>query len=199
MNRCVSLYSHHLYLSEPPDSCKISKLISYPDDPFNRFWEPFTDGNPIVEARSNVSSIDFWNLPPLVAFQRGLTTSRGQKLVVGWPPINLPKTSYYISLYFQDNRTPSLYSWRVFNVSINNQTFYRELNVSTDGAMVYSTLWPLSGKTNITLTPHSDSPVGPIINAGEALMVLPLLGRTLSRDGKLLTDKMHFSSHSPID
>lgn len=144
------------------------------------------DGNPVVESRSNVSSIDFWNLPPIVAFQRGVTTSRGQKLVVEWPPINLPKTSYYISLYFQDNRTPSLYSWRVFNVSINNQTFYRELNVSTDGAMVYSTIWPLSGKTIITLTPHSDAPVGPIINAGEALMVVPLLGRTLSRDGKLL-------------
>lgn len=129
-----------------------------------------------------------------MAYQRALTTSRGKKLVVKWPPMSLPEASYYIALYFQDNRTPSPYSWRVFNISFNNMTFYTDLNVSTDGTMVYATRWPLSGNTQIILTPDDNSPVGPLINAGEILLVLPLNGRTLTKDG--VYNETIFTCHS---
>ncbi|KAH0453769.1 hypothetical protein IEQ34_018093 [Dendrobium chrysotoxum] len=159
-----------------------SSFISYPDDPFNRYWQSFIDTNPVVECHSNISSSDFWNFPPPAALMKGITTSRGKELRINWPPFDVPDTSYYLALYFQDNRTPSPFSWRVFDVVINGKTFYQGLNVSTEGVMVYGSQWPLSGETNITLTPASDSPVGPVINAGEIFQIVPLGGRTLTRD-----------------
>ena len=87
-------------------------------------------------------------------------------------------------LYFQDNRTPSPYSWRVFNVSVNGKNFFSNLNVTTKGVTVYSSMWPLSGQTEISLSPADGMPVGPVINAGEVLQILALGGRTLSRDGR---------------
>lgn len=156
---------------------------SYPDDKFNRLWQPFKDEiNPFVISHSNVTSSDFWNLPPAKAFQTAITTSRGKELQIQWPPLALPSTSYYISLYFQDNRTPSPYSWRVFNVSLNGRIFYTDLNVTASGVTVYATQWPLSGQTKIVLTPATGIPVGPVINAGELFQILPHGGRTLSRD-----------------
>lgn len=156
--------------------------ISYPDDPFNRYWQSFIDANPVVECHSNISSLEFWNLPPPAALMNALTTSRGKELHVNWPPFDLPDTSYYIALYFQDNRTPSPLSWRVFDIEVNDKVFYKGLNVSTEGVMVYGSQWPLSGKTKIKMTPASDSPVGPVINAGEIFQVIPLGGKTLTRD-----------------
>ena len=48
---------------------------------------------------------------------------------------------------------PSPYSWRVFDVSVNEEVFYTVLNVSTAGVMVYGANRPLSGQTTIKLTP----------------------------------------------
>lgn len=158
---------------------------SFPDDKFDRMWQPFKDQNPVVGSHSNVTSSDFWNLPPAIAFTCGITTSRGKTLEIQWPPASLPSTNYYISLYFQDNRSPSFYSWRIFDVSINGHTFYSGLNATAKGVTVYSAQWPLSGHTKITMTPAGGVPVGPVINAGEAFQILPLGGRTQTRDGNL--------------
>lgn len=136
-----------------------------------------------VTAHSNVSSTDFWNLPPAKAFGTALIQSRGKPLQVKWPAVPLPSASYYIALYFQDNRDPSPYSWRVFSVTVNGKNFYKKLNVSTSGVAVFGTQWPLAGQTEILLTPDESSPVGPIINAGEILQIVPLGGRTVTRDG----------------
>ncbi|OAY66699.1 putative LRR receptor-like serine/threonine-protein kinase MEE39 [Ananas comosus] len=157
-------------------------IISYPDDQFSRYWAPFKDANPVVQSHSNISSADFWNLPPEKALQTALTTSRGKQLVVHWPDLELPNASYHLVLYFQDNRTPSPFSWRVFDVTVNGEDFYRGLNVSTAGVVVYGTQVQLGGKTQITLTPDESSPVGPVINAGEIFLVVPLGGRTVTRD-----------------
>ena len=68
-------------------------------------------------------------------------------------------------------------------MSVNGDTFFSGLNVSAAGVMVYSGEWPLSGKTLITLTPTEESPVGPVVNAGELLQLVPAKGRTAARDG----------------
>jgi len=65
-------------------------IISYPDDQYNRYWAPFTDGSPTVESHSPISPADFWNLPPAKALKGGITTSRGKNLTVQWPPLELP-------------------------------------------------------------------------------------------------------------
>lgn len=133
-----------------------------------------------------MSSSDFWNNPPETVFRRGLTTSRGKKLILKWPPANLQNGNYYITLYFQDNRTPSPFSWRIFDIKINGENLYTKLNVSTAGVMVYSAHQPLSGQVTITLIPDENSPVGPVINAAEILQIVPLGRRTHTRDGEVI-------------
>ncbi|KAK2991512.1 hypothetical protein RJ640_016547, partial [Escallonia rubra] len=156
--------------------------ISFPDDEFDRFWQPFVDNDPIVTSHSNVTPSAFWNIPPAKAFATAITTNRGKTLTVKWPPFTLPSSQYYIALYFQDNRTPSPYSWRVFSVTVNGENFQTNLNVTSSGVTVFGTEWPLSGQTEIVLTPRNDMPVGPLINAGEIFQILPLGGRTHTRD-----------------
>ncbi|XP_060672011.1 probable LRR receptor-like serine/threonine-protein kinase At1g67720 isoform X1 [Ziziphus jujuba] len=173
--------------------------ISFPDDEFNRLWQPFKDMNPIVESHVNITPSDFWNMPPEKAFYNAITTSRGKTLQINWPQNPLSNAKYYISLYFQDNRTPSPYSWRVFNVSINGKNFFSDLNVTTDGVTVYSTQWPLSGQTQIVLTPRNGSPVGPVINAGEIMQILPLGGKTLTRDVVAMEELARMFNKPPSD
>ncbi|KAJ7946045.1 Leucine-rich repeat family protein / protein kinase family protein [Quillaja saponaria] len=174
-------------------------MITFPDDKFNRLWQPFKDQNPVVSSHSNITSSDFWNLPPVKVFNNAITTSRGKPLKIQWPPVLLPGTNYYISLYFQDVRSPSPFSWRVFDVSVNDKKFFTNLNVTTNGVTVYATQWPLSGQTEITLTPADGIPVGPLINAGEVLQILPLGGRTQSRDVMAMEDLARSFNNPPPD
>ncbi|KAJ3673693.1 hypothetical protein LUZ60_005685 [Juncus effusus] len=174
-------------------------IISYPDDPYNRYWAPFTDSNPAVECHSQISPANFWNLPPEIALQRAVTTSRGKQLSIQWPPFNLPDGSYYLTLYFQDNRNPSPFSWRVFDVSINGKDFYKGLNVSTDGLMIYATQLQLAGITEFKLTPDEDSPVGPVINAGEMLQIMPFGKKTATRDVIALEELARSLKNPPSD
>ncbi|XP_047165001.1 probable LRR receptor-like serine/threonine-protein kinase At1g51810 [Vigna umbellata] len=171
-------------------------IIGFPDDKFNRMWQPHKDQNPVVESQSNVTSSDFWNLPPVKVFNTGVTTSRGKTLEIQWPSMPLPSTYYYICLYFQDNRQPSPYSWRAFDVSINGHLFFSNLNVTSKGVSVYAAQWPLFGQTKISLTPAVGVPVGPVINAGEIYQILPLGGRTHTRDVIAMEDLAR-SIHNP--
>ncbi|KAL5541094.1 hypothetical protein UlMin_043380 [Ulmus minor] len=173
--------------------------IGFPEDKFNRIWQPFKDLNPVVTTHSNITPSDFWNVPPEKAFNSAVTTSRGKTLQIQWPPMSLPSAKYYVALYFQDNRTPSPYSWRVFDVSLNGQIFYTGLNVTTRGVTVYSSVWPLSGQTQIALTPANGIPVGPVINAGEVLQILPLGRKTLTRDVAAMEDLARNFNNPPLD
>nr|GMD09913.1 probable LRR receptor-like serine/threonine-protein kinase At1g67720 [Ipomoea batatas] len=174
-------------------------MIGFPDDPYNRLWIPFLDHNPSVLSHSHVSPAVFWNRPPKEVFTTAVTTSRGKTLTLHWPPFSLPNTYYYIVLYFQDNRTPSPYSWRTFDVKINGKTFYNKLNVTTDGVSVYSPAWPLSGNTEISLIPDQGVPVGPVINAGEIFQLFPLGAKTLTRDVAALEDLQKSMKNTPED
>ncbi|PIN10395.1 Non-specific serine/threonine protein kinase [Handroanthus impetiginosus] len=136
--------------------------ISFPDDNFNRFWHPFKDDNPFVSSHSNVTPSRFWNIPPQKALASAITTSRGKNITIQWPQFPLSNGLYYIALYFQDTRTPSPYSWRVFDINVNGQKFYENVNVTDSGQSVV--------------------PVGPLINAGEILQILPFGEKTVTRD-----------------
>ncbi|XP_022972444.1 probable LRR receptor-like serine/threonine-protein kinase At5g59680 [Cucurbita maxima] len=174
-------------------------VIGFPDDVFNRQWHPFLDEHPVVTSHVNITPSTFWNLPPTKVFYNGMTTSRGKSLKFNWPPFPLPEAYYYISLYFQDNRSPSLYSWRVFSVVINGKTFFSNLNVSANGVSVYSARWPLSGQTLLELIPADNMPVGPVISAGEILQVFRLTGRTLTRDVMAMEDLARSLNYPPHD
>ncbi|GFY90007.1 leucine-rich repeat (LRR) family protein [Actinidia rufa] len=105
---------------------------SFSDDQFNRFWQPFTDNNPVVVCQSNAAPSHFWNIPPSKALSTALTTSRGKTLTIKWPPFALPEGDYY--------------------------DFYNDINVTTNGVTVYTGQRLLSGQTEIVLTPKNDSP-----------------------------------------
>uniref|UniRef100_A0ACD5WSQ4 Uncharacterized protein n=1 Tax=Avena sativa TaxID=4498 RepID=A0ACD5WSQ4_AVESA len=174
-------------------------IVSYPDDQYNRYWAPFTDGNPTVESHSPISPADFWNLPPARALKGGITTSRGKNLIVQWPTLELPLASYYVALYFQDSRTASPYSWRVFDVAVNGKDFFRGLNASAAGVMIYSNMMQLAGKMEIVLTPNATCPVGPLINAGEIYQIVPVGGRTATRDVVAMDELARSLKNPPPD
>ncbi|XP_013587231.1 PREDICTED: putative leucine-rich repeat receptor-like serine/threonine-protein kinase At2g14440 [Brassica oleracea var. oleracea] len=175
-------------------------MISYPDDQYNRLWQPFSDKkHQTVTSQSSVNPLDFWNIPPAKAFMEGFTVTKGKALELQWPPFPLPATKYYIALYFQDDRSPSPLSWRAFGASINGATFSRKLNVSTNGVMVYSGQWPLSGQTTITLTTAKGSPMGAVINAGEVFQVIPIGGATNISDVTALEDLLESIDEPPVD
>ncbi|KAI4318395.1 hypothetical protein MLD38_032104 [Melastoma candidum] len=178
---------------DAPDS------IGYPDDVLNRLWQPFKTADPVVTSHSQVDPLDFWNTPPKAAFAEAITTSRGKSLSLKWPPLSLPESLYYVSLYFQDNRSPSPYSWRTFNVSINGKNFYSYVNTTAKGVTIYSAMWPLSGETEINMVPEADSPVGPLINAGEVLQLLPLGSKTVTRDVIAMEDLARSFNNPPSD
>ncbi|KAG7577833.1 Malectin-like domain [Arabidopsis thaliana x Arabidopsis arenosa] len=146
-----------------------------------------------------INPSNFWNIPPPEAFVEGFTASKGKPLELQWPPFPLLATKYYVALYFQDNRSPGPMSWRAFDVSVNGLSFLRKLNVSTNGVMVYSGQWPLSGQTQITLTPAKDAPIGPVINAGEVFQVLPLGGTTNIKDAIAMEDLLESIKKPPVD
>ncbi|PQM33599.1 putative LRR receptor-like serine/threonine-protein kinase [Prunus yedoensis var. nudiflora] len=174
-------------------------IIGFPDDKFNRLWQPYKDQNPVVNSKHNVTPSDFWNIPPAKIFQNSFTASRGKPLQIKWPAGSLPSASYYIALYFQDNRNPSPLSWRVFNVSVNDKNFYANVNVSTRGLTVYAPQWPLSGQTQIVLTPGQGIPVGPVISAGEIMQILPLGGVTINRDVGAMNELRRYFDNPPPD
>ncbi|KAK6929996.1 Malectin-like domain [Dillenia turbinata] len=171
-------------------------IIRYPDDQFDRFWEPFGPNDPTVII-SNVSVSGFWNLPPLKVFETQLTTGPSELLELQWPVGSQPNsTHYYIALYFADDRANGS---RVFNISVSGIPYYSNLNVNSDGVVVFATQWPLSGLTNITLTPAAASTVGPLINAGEVFRVLQIGGRTATRDVIALEKVRNSLRNTPPD
>lgn len=102
-----------------------------------------------------------------------------EPLALLWPPGPLPHPSkdYYIALYFADDQP------RILDVAINGVSYINNLNVIPAGVVVFVNRWPLSGLTNLTLSPSPGSSVGPVINAGEAFEVLQSGGKTHTRDG----------------
>ncbi|XP_065871831.1 putative leucine-rich repeat receptor-like serine/threonine-protein kinase At2g14440 [Euphorbia lathyris] len=174
-------------------------IIGFPDDQFSRFWQPFTDENAITTSKSSVNPLDFWNLPPAEVFKTGITSKTGKKLSIQWPTSSLPNTKYYVALYFQDDRNPGPESWRVLSISINGRPFYGNLNVTTKGVNVYAKEWPLSGMTQITLTSAENMNVSPLVNAGEIFQIVPLAGRTLTKDALAMEDLARSLDNPPSD
>ncbi|KAI4345604.1 hypothetical protein L6164_012710 [Bauhinia variegata] len=170
--------------------------IRYPDDQFDRFWEPFVHNNSANASSSNVSVSGFWNLPPEKIFQTQLGSDQLESLEFSWPQASLPNSTYYIALYFANSNGSSP---RIFNIAMNGVTYYRDLNVTVSGVVVFANRWPLFGPTTITLTPVANSTKGPLINAGEIFEVLTLGGRTTTRDVTALEMVKESLQNPPLD
>uniref|UniRef100_A0A0A0KI45 Malectin-like domain-containing protein n=2 Tax=Cucumis sativus TaxID=3659 RepID=A0A0A0KI45_CUCSA len=157
--------------------------LRFPDDQFDRFWQPFGSSNLNVTNRT-VSASGIWNLPPSKIFETELRTDQLEPLELNWPLISLPEANftYYIALYFANDHPSSSDNSRVFSISLNGITYYHDLNATSAGHVVFASRWPLHGSTKITLTPSPQSKLGPLINGGELFHIVPLEARTLVRD-----------------
>lgn len=162
--------------------------IRYPDDQFDRFWEPYEENVFVVASNKTPPVSGFWNIPPSKVFERALSTAQLEPLELRWPPFSLPNSTYYIALYFADNSDSIASSTRMLDIHINDIRYYGHLNVTSEGAVVFATRWPLHGPTKITLSTASNSNISPLINAGEIFDVLRLGGRTHTRDGMFPND-----------
>ena len=133
----------------------------------------------------------FWNLPPATIFGTHLTVDSGA-LELQWPEGPLPSSNYYIALYFADDGASA--SGRTFSISINDVSYFKELNVTSSGVAVFATQWPLSGLTTVKFTPVVGSRAGPLVNGGEVFKVLLMGNRTLAHDGtfEAFTFLVHF-------
>ncbi|KAI3997389.1 hypothetical protein MKX01_027563 [Papaver californicum] len=148
-------------------------LIRYPDDPFGRMWKPSGESYSTPKSVKDIDVAGFWNLPPLNVFETALTTEQENpvNLDLQWPTVSLPNSTYYIALYFADG----------------------------SGAVVFASRWPLSGSNTISLIPVYRSVVGLLNNAGEIFNLLPLGGRTLTRDATAMEYLKNGLQNPPVD
>jgi hypothetical protein len=166
-------------------------IIRYPDDSFDRYWEPLPDRKHSVSSTHNVTSADFWNLPPPDVLNTAFVAEQDAPLVLQWPPMALQNDSYYVALYFADTLAENS---RTFDVYINDYLFHKGLNVTSSGVSVFATQWILSGLTRVILTPASPSLLPPLINAGEVFGLFPLGRLTHTRDGISVATFIFFTS-----
>ncbi|KAM0916158.1 hypothetical protein ACQ4PT_010266 [Festuca glaucescens] len=166
----------------------------YPDDSFDRHWQTFPDSKHAVSSTHNVTSGDFWNLPPPDVFNTALVAEQNAPLVLQWPPIPLQNDSYYVALYFADTLDDSS---RTFDVNINDYRFYENLTVTSAGHSVFATQWILSGLTRVILTSKSGLP--PLINAGEVFGLFPIGRLTITRDALALESVKRSLQNIPDD
>nr|CAD1829453.1 unnamed protein product [Ananas comosus var. bracteatus] len=99
----------------------------YPDDRFDRYWHPLTGSMHAVGRTHNITVSEFWNIPPADVFDTAIVADQDRSLVLQWPSVSLPNSSYYIALYFADTAPNSS---RTFNVFINDYSFYSGLTVT---------------------------------------------------------------------
>ncbi|XVF63171.1 hypothetical protein PTKIN_Ptkin09bG0067000 [Pterospermum kingtungense] len=174
-------------------------IIRYPDDQFDRVWEPYDENVYVVAGNKTPPVSGFWNIPPSKVFKRALSTAQLEPLQLRWPNFSLPNSTYYIALYFADNSDSMASSSRVLDIHINDVIYYGNLNVTSDGAAVFATRWNLSGPTKITLRAAATSNISPLINAGEIFDVLHLGGRTHTRDVRALEEIKNSLRNYPLD
>ncbi|GAV74792.1 LRR_1 domain-containing protein/LRRNT_2 domain-containing protein/Malectin_like domain-containing protein [Cephalotus follicularis] len=188
----LSLVSRHIFGYSGP-------IIRYPDDRFDRFWEPYLESKSTPASNNNVPVRGFWNLPPSKVFDTVLASNQSEPIDLIWPQVSLPTSTYYIALYFANNHGSSSTKSRMFSITFNGVTYYKHLNVTKEGVAVFSTMWPLTGTTKLTLTPAVGSNDSPLINGGEVFSVLALGGRTLTRDVIALEKIKSSLQNPPLD
>ncbi|CAE5966296.1 unnamed protein product [Arabidopsis arenosa] len=187
----MSLVARHAFGYSGP-------IIRFPDDQFDRFWEPYSLNSTVPNNRKLEVS-GFWNLPPSRIFNTDLRATQVQPLEFTWPPMPLTKATYYIALYFAHDSDSMGDGSRVFDVSVNGITYYKELSVTPAGAVIFSSRWPLEGLTTLTLSPRSGSSLAPLINGGEMFELVPLGGKTLVRDVTAMNAIKSSFKNAPAD
>ncbi|XVE66033.1 hypothetical protein DITRI_Ditri08aG0049000 [Diplodiscus trichospermus] len=190
--------SHALNLVARHSFGHSGSIISYPDDQFDRYWKPYEENVSVIASNKTPPVTGFWNMPPSKVFERAFSTAQLEPLEFRWPPLSLPNSTYYIALYFADNSDSMLPSSRVLNIHINDVRYCLNLNVTSEGAAVFATRWPLRGRTKLTLSSAVNSN-SPLINGGEIFDVLRLGGRTLTRDVRALEEMKMSLWNPPLD
>ncbi|KAG0480953.1 hypothetical protein HPP92_011811 [Vanilla planifolia] len=169
-------------------------VIRYPDDRFDRFWMPFVGTGQLARNTNNIFWFLVFELASCKYFDSALTSDGDNLMEMQWPPFSLQAPATMFSLYFADTSNGSS---RIFDVFINDYTFYRNLEVTSSGVSVFATNWELSGVTGISLVSESVPP--PIISAGEVFGIIDLGGITATRDVITLLSLKNSIVNLPLD
>ncbi|KAJ4869704.1 Leucine-rich repeat (LRR) family protein [Raphanus sativus] len=187
----MSLVARHAFGYSGP-------IIRFPDDEFDRFWEPYSLNSTVPNNRKLEVS-GFWNLPPSRIFNTDLRANQVQPLEFTWPPMPLKNSFYYIALYFAHDSDSLGDGTRVFDVSVNGIAYYKDLSVTPAGSVIFASRWPLEGLTTLTLTPASGSTLAPLVNGGEMFELISIGGKTLVRDATALNAIKRSFKNVPVD
>ncbi|XP_024198033.1 uncharacterized protein At1g24485 [Rosa chinensis] len=165
-----------------------TKSIRYPDDGYDRYWDPSGDVTGILKVTSDALGIDgiVEDQPPKLAMQTAITTSKtSQPLGIignGLPSAEVP---IYITMFFSEvNLLDSSTDVRSFQIFIDDK------NPSDPIIPIYGGVTEMyianrtgSSKTSISLVATTDSTLPPLINAMEVYYLLgPLTEGTNSKD-----------------
>ncbi|KAE8679945.1 40S ribosomal protein S16 [Hibiscus syriacus] len=110
-------------------------IIGYPDDQFDRYWEPYEENVSVIASNKIPAVSGFWNIPPSKVFERALSTTRSESLELRWPrvavfstrwplcgPTNIPPSKVF-ERALSTTRSESLeLRWPRF--SLPNSTYY---------------------------------------------------------------------------
>ncbi|XP_050371362.1 uncharacterized protein At1g24485-like [Argentina anserina] len=161
--------------------------IRYPDDEYDRIWDPSRDVAGVLKVTSDAIGIDglVEDQPPKLAMQTAVTTSKtSQYLQLG---TNLPKAEVpiYITMFFSEvSLLDPLTDTRSFQIFIDDKTPSVPIVPNYGGVTeMYITNRTGSSNTSITVVATSSSTLPPLINAMEVYYLQgPLTEGTNSKD-----------------
>ncbi|KAK6926890.1 Malectin-like domain [Dillenia turbinata] len=155
--------------------------ISYPTDPFDRYWAAFSS-NGLVSVSNSASSVDVTQtkdqVPSAVMSNAATTSSKSSDFLVG-TPISAQEVLIYLNMYFtevQDLNSSS--DLRRFNVMVDNKVI-DVVNPAYQTALetTYANI-TASSKTRIVLAATSDSTLPPLISGLELFIITDQLSNS---------------------
>lgn len=163
-------------------------VFRFPDDDYDRYWDPSGDVTGILKVTSDAPGIDgiVEDQPPKLAMQTAITTSKtSQYLVLGTdlPSVEVP---IYITMFFSEVTQLDSTDTRSFQIFIDDKSPSDPIIPIYGGVTeMYIANRTASSNTSISLVATSDSTLPPLINAMEVYYVQgPLTDGTDSKDGE---------------
>jgi len=165
--------------------------IRYPDDAYDRIWEPVQIPDSLTVLKSDATSftINIADRPPAAVLKTAITIAPSDPtgsiaLLTSLPSDPVP---IYMNLYFAETAQLGPSDKRSFALVVDGEQISDAITPVYARAMeFFITNGSYSGKTNFTLQATSDSNLPPIINAMEVFAVSdPLSNGTDATDGKL--------------
>lgn len=180
---CLSVYINDLYLI---NYCR------YPDDPYDRRWNPRDFGNASIRVSSDAlfsKLTSAQDRPPPAVLKNAITATRTNErihLLMELP--SYEEINVYINLYFSEVTRLQPKQNRSFRIFKDNKSISDPIVPPYGDCVEMGVKETMaSSKTTFSLVPTNVSTLPPLINAMEIFQIgdSPLTGGTNKKDGKI--------------